>query len=226
MKSNFVWLLLCVLALTGCSSRRTAAPVQHVERINHTVPVSRDQTQRIVREARKWIGTPYRYGGQTRAGTDCSGLTMVLFEDVYGIKLPRSSAMQREYALPIGEREMQPGDLVFFCTAGGPQVSHVGLYIGSGRMIHASTSRGVIESALDEKYYKQRFHSAGRVVTPTSTPEAAAAVTADRKKLRKTIKELEREKKRLMQLEKEIDSKIEIKIDTTSVYVTEPDIFD
>ena len=223
MKSNFVWLFLCVLVLSGCSARRVATPVTRVERINHTVPVSRDQTQRLVREARKWIGTPYRYGGQTRSGTDCSGLTMVLFEDVYGIKLPRSSALQREFAMPIGERDLQPGDLVFFVTSGGSQVSHVGVFVGSGKMIHASVSKGVIESALDEKYYRQHFHSAGRVVTPSyGSDAAAAAVSADRKKLRKTIKELEREKERL----KKLDKKIETAIDTNSVYVTEPDIFD
>ncbi len=223
MKWNFVWLFLCVLVMSGCSSRRVATPVDRVERISHTVPVSRDQTQRLVREARKWIGTPYRYGGQTRSGTDCSGLTMTLFDDVYGVKLPRSSAMQREFALPIGERDLQPGDLVFFVTSGGSQVSHVGVFVGSGKMIHASVSKGVIESALDEKYYRQHFHSAGRVVTPSyGNDAAAAAVSADRKKLRKTIKELEREKERL----KNLDRKIETAIDTTSVYVTEPDIFD
>lgn len=223
MKSSFVWLFLCILVLSGCSTRRAATPAGRVERIDKAVPVGREHTQRLVSEARKWIGTPYRYGGQTRAGTDCSGMTMVLFEDVYGIKLPRSSAMQREFAMPIRERELQPGDLVFFATSGGSQVSHVGLFVGSGKMIHASVSKGVIESALDESYYRRHFHSAGRVVTTTGgSPAAAPSVSGDRKSLRKTIKELEREKERLEQLDKNISTAI----DTTSVNVTEPDIFD
>ena len=222
MKHPFVWLFLfCGFILGGCSSsKRIATPVRHVERISHAVPVSEDQTGRLVREARKWIGTPYRYGGQTRSGTDCSGMVMVLFGEVYGLQLPRASAQQRDFALPVSEQELSPGDLVFFATSGSSAVSHVGIYIGSGKMIHASTSRGVIESSLNEKYYRQHFHSAGRIVAPAS----GAASAESRKQLKKTIKELEKEKKRLLRLEQQIESQI----DTTStpVYVPDPEIFD
>lgn len=225
-----MWLFLClILGLCGCSSKRTATPARRIERIGHAVPVSSDQTHRIVREARKWIGTPYRYGGVTHAGIDCSGLTMTLYADVYGLQLPRSSAQQQQYALPISQSDLAPGDLVFFATSGGANVSHVGLYIGSGKMVHASTSRGVIESSLDEKYYVQRFHSAGRVVSPT--PVSAKEISSDRKELKKSIKELEKEKKRLMELNERIDQKVipprkPTEPDSTNVYVTDPSIFD
>lgn len=118
----------------------------------------------LVKAARTWIGTPYRYGGQSKSGTDCSGLTMALYKDVANMTLPRTAAQQAEYCFDIPQRELQPGDLVFFSTSShGGKVSHVGMYIGGGRMIHASTSRGVIESSLDEKYYKNHYHSSGRV---------------------------------------------------------------
>lgn len=220
MKFNFIWLFLFALFLSGCSSKRVATPARRIERIDHAVSVSSDQTQRLVREARKWIGTPYRYGGQTRSGTDCSGFTMSLFSEVYGLQLPRASYQQREYALPIGERDLAPGDLVFFCTSGGSTVSHVGIYIGSGKMIHASTSRGVMESSLDEKYYSQRFHSAGRIVS--SAPASVKEISTDRRQLKNTIKELEKEKKQLLKL----NQRIETSIDTTETYVTDPSIFD
>lgn len=219
MKHPFVWLFLCALVLGGCSSKRVAVPATRVERISHAVAVSPEQTRRLVREARKWIGTPYRYGGQTRSGTDCSGMVMVLFADVYGLQLPRSSAGQRDFSMPVGERDIAPGDLLFFATSGGSAVSHVGIYIGSGKMIHASTSRGVIESSLDEKYYRQRFHSAGRVVAPESDSDASNS----RKQLKKTIKELEKEKKRLLRLEQQIETRIDT---VTPVYVPDPAIFD
>lgn len=116
-------------------------------------------------EARKWLGTKYRYGGQSRSGTDCSGMIMELFMKVYGVKLPRSSAQQQEYCQKIRREELSEGDLLFFDTTKGRRgVSHVGLYMGNGEMIHASSSRGVIISGIDERYFRDRYHSSGRVV--------------------------------------------------------------
>lgn len=118
----------------------------------------------LVRAARTWLGTPYRYGGQTKKGTDCSGMLMVIYKDVANLSLPRNSAEQRNYCLDINRRSLQPGDLVFFSSSTrGGKVSHVGMYVGGGKIIHASSSRGVIESSLDEKYYKTHYHSSGRV---------------------------------------------------------------
>lgn len=118
----------------------------------------------LVRTARTWLGTPYRYGGQSKKGTDCSGMLMVIYKDVANLSLPRNSAEQRNYCLDINRRSLQPGDLVFFSTSTrGGKVSHVGMYVGGGKIIHASSSRGVIESSLDEKYYKNHYHSSGRV---------------------------------------------------------------
>lgn len=119
----------------------------------------------LVKQARTWIGTPYSYGSNAKKkGTDCSGFTMSLFQDVANLKLPRNSAAQCEYCFNVPRNAMQPGDLVFFTSSTrGGKVTHVGLYIGDGKMIHASTSRGVIESGLDEKYYASHYHSAGRV---------------------------------------------------------------
>lgn len=119
----------------------------------------------LVKQARTWIGTPYSYGSNVKKkGTDCSGLTMSLFQDVANLKLPRNSAEQCDYCFNVPRNAMQPGDLVFFTSSTkGGRVTHVGLYIGDGKMIHASTSRGVIESGLDEKYYASHYHSSGRV---------------------------------------------------------------
>lgn len=119
---------------------------------------------KLVKEARHWIGTPYRYGQKSRKGTDCSGFVMTVFSDVAGVDLPRSSAEQCSYCFEIPRKKLQAGDLVFFTSSTrGGKVTHVGLYIGDGKMIHASTSRGVIESGLDEKYYASHYHSSGRV---------------------------------------------------------------
>lgn len=118
----------------------------------------------LVEEAAGWIGTPYLYGGTTRAGADCSGLVMEVYREVCGVKLPRSSSAQSRWCAPVEPEKMQPGDLVFF-SADSEQVSHVGMFIGDGRMIHASSSRGVMVSALDNPYWLSRFYSIGRVTS-------------------------------------------------------------
>lgn len=118
---------------------------------------------RIVEEARSWVGTPYRYGGESRKGTDCSGMVMNVYRDVTGIKLPRNSAKQGEYCRRIKRSELLVGDLVFFTSRRGKGINHVGIYVGNGCFVHASTSRGVIVSDLDQDYYTRTYHSAGRV---------------------------------------------------------------
>lgn len=120
------------------------------------------ETRRLLEEARRWMGTSYRYGGSTRSGVDCSGLTSQIFVNALQIKLPRSSAQQSEYCRRIDRSELMEGDLVFFRT-GSKGVSHVGMYVGDGRIIHSSTSRGVIVSSLDESYYRRTYHSSCRV---------------------------------------------------------------
>ena len=121
------------------------------------------ETRALLAEAPKWLGTGYRYGGDTRSGVDCSGLVLNLYRSALAIKLPRSSSQQREYCTRISKKDLMEGDLVFFTTGSSSKVNHVGMYVGNGRMIHSSTSRGVIVSALDEAYYTRTFHSAGRV---------------------------------------------------------------
>lgn len=118
----------------------------------------------LVKEANKWLGVPYRYGGKSRSGTDCSGFVMTIFNDVADVKLPRDSRSQEAYCRHIDAKNMQPGDLVFFSgKGGGSSVGHVGMYVGDNSIIHASTSRGVIISNLDENYYKNHYYSSGRV---------------------------------------------------------------
>ncbi len=118
----------------------------------------------LVSEARKWIGTPYVYGGHSRKGTDCSGFLMEVFRECAGISLPRSSRDQQAYCHPIDREYLAVGDLVFFSSRrSGGRVSHVGMYIGEGRMIHASSSRGVVEDNLASQYFVTYYQGAGRV---------------------------------------------------------------
>ena len=117
----------------------------------------------LIQEAQSWIGTKYRYGGNDRNGVDCSGFVLQVFNHALGIKLPRTSTLQHQFCDSISRSMLQPGDLLFFTVRGGRKVGHVGIYIGDDKMIHASTSRGVIISSISQRYYTDNFYGAGRV---------------------------------------------------------------
>jgi len=118
--------------------------------------------EKLVLEMDSWLGIPYKYGGNSKNGTDCSGMIQQIYKNVYGIQLHRSAFdMQKDVEL-ISLEKAKLGDIVFF-KIDQNKVSHVGLYIGDKKFIHASTSKGVIISSLDEDYYKTRFYAMGRV---------------------------------------------------------------
>lgn len=110
-----------------------------------------------------WIGTPYKVGGMSKAGIDCSGFAFTLFITVYDIELPRTAYEQRRFCNSVVEKpDLQEGDLVFFNTRGG--TSHVGCYLGNNKFVHAATTGGVMISDLNEAYWRNRYLGAGRVV--------------------------------------------------------------
>ncbi|MDE5745713.1 MAG: C40 family peptidase [Paramuribaculum sp.] len=165
------------LLVTSCHSTRkgitavgrviTSAPAPKKKEEPKSVKVTSDladPTKRLLNEANGWLGTPYKYGGNSKSGVDCSGMVCMVFNNALSIKLPRSSAQQGEWCTKIKKSDLLPGDLLFFTTrSGSSAISHVGMYIGNGNMIHASTSKGVIVSSLSEDYYVKTYHSSGRV---------------------------------------------------------------
>jgi cell wall-associated NlpC family hydrolase len=110
-----------------------------------------------------FYGTPYRFGGSSSHAFDCSGFVQKVFK-ANGIELPRDSRAQAKYGYKVSLSELKPGDLLFFKTY-KRDVSHVGIYIGDGKMVHAATRGGqVMVSSIHEPYYRQRFLFAKRVV--------------------------------------------------------------
>jgi cell wall-associated NlpC family hydrolase len=111
----------------------------------------------LVESARGYLGVPYLFGGTTERGFDCSGLTGAVYR-LNGLRLPRSSQAQFDAGSPVDLDGARPGDLVFFATAGGGQVSHVGVYVGQGVFIHAPRSgQGIRQDDLADHYYRKAF---------------------------------------------------------------------
>ena len=110
----------------------------------------------------KWLGTPYRYAGNSIKGIDCSGFAKVLYKSAYDILLEGSSADIFKSIVPVAKDELSEGDLVFFKVRKG-RISHVGVYLGQNKFAHASSSSGVMISDLDEPYWKQRYFKGGRM---------------------------------------------------------------
>ena len=108
-----------------------------------------------------WIGTPYRYGGTTKEGVDCSAFVGHIYKEVYGIQLHRVADDIRKDVSLITRSELSEGDVVFFTNSKG-RVSHVGIYLKDGLFAHSSTSRGVIVSRLDDKYWSAHFYKGGK----------------------------------------------------------------
>lgn len=119
--------------------------------------------QQIINNAKKHMGTPYVWGGTTPSGFDCSGFVQYVFKQS-GISLPRTTSEQVKVGTYVSKSNLQPGDLVFLKNTYREGVSHVGIYIGDGQMIHASSSKGVTISNLSASYYTQHYHSARRVL--------------------------------------------------------------
>lgn len=125
------------------------------------IEVEQLSNKKLVEYIHQWWAVPYRIGGSTMSGIDCSNFVRGLTNYAYGLDLPRTSREQAAYCREIEREELKEGDLVFFNTGRG--ISHVGLYMANNKFVHASTSMGVVISSLDEPYWKRRYVKSGRL---------------------------------------------------------------
>lgn len=115
----------------------------------------------------EWYGTPYRMGGTSKGGVDCSAFVQAVYLSAFAVSLPRTARDQYSTSRIVSTTELKEGDLVFFNTRGG--VSHVGIYLQNNKFIHASTSYGVTVSDMFDPYYLKRFVGAGRIEKSAAT---------------------------------------------------------
>ena len=157
-------ILALAALLTACSSKAppTPPPVVRAPPAQFS-PVAED----VLFRALGLVGTPYRWGGNTPdSGFDCSGLIKYVYRDAAGISLPRSTREMIVMRAPtVDAKSLQSGDLVFFATSGGSQVSHAGIYVGEGRFVHAPSSGGTVRlDYLSNSYWAKAYLQAKRVI--------------------------------------------------------------
>lgn len=168
-------IIAIMISISSCSSSRSsvsnnystcsssASEQKPEDIISLNAEFKSETIDKLLHEAESWLGTKYKYGGNDRDGIDCSGFVLQVFDRAFNIKLPRTSLHQFQFCKAISRKQLQPGDLVFFTVRGGSKVGHVGIYIGDNKMIHASSSQGVIITSLSQKYYTTNYYGAGRI---------------------------------------------------------------
>ncbi len=171
MQQNFqIRAIFFILFIGFISSCRTNRP-NHTTRSNnksdlsfyeHKLGIHLPNTVNIefIKAISEWIGTPYKYGGSSISGTDCSGFVSSIYLKVFKIQLERTSLAMSQKARKIEKNNLLEGDLLFF-TIEGNKVSHVGMHITEDYFIHASTKKGVVINGLKEPYYNSHFISYG-----------------------------------------------------------------
>lgn len=156
-------ILLLLLYVTVSSAHAASVKDAPKNTGKSTAKTSRNYlAQNITDTALHYVGVPYKFGGTTPQGFDCSGFVWYVFNKHFQ-KLPRTADTQFKAGKPVFKNELQRGDLVFFTTyESGP--SHCGIYLENGRFVHASSSRGIMISRLDDFYWKPRYLGARRII--------------------------------------------------------------
>lgn len=166
------FLFLGTLSLLTFSSP-SALLASESEMVSVTTSVSSDASvpeaksgksiKTLFSDVSQYIGTRYRFGGQTPSGFDCSGFVKYMFGKVFDMQLPRTSREMSSIGTQVPLNDLKPGDLVFFRNKRN-QINHVGIFVGDGTFVHSSLSRGITRDQLHEKYFETRLASAVRIL--------------------------------------------------------------
>ena len=144
-------------------STGTAVSVSALRNSSNYIAGSTAKADQIIATAKKYIGVPYVWGGESPSGFDCSGYVQYVFK-AHGIQLNRTAETQYKHGSYVSKSNLKPGDLVFFQNTYKAGISHVGIYIGDGQFIHASSSKGVTISNLSSSYYASHYYGGRRIL--------------------------------------------------------------
>lgn len=154
----------------GKNEGLTAMDLEMLAEISQALGLELDGSENLelLAAIETWMGTPYRYGGCSRFGVDCSCLIQTLYDEVFDIEISRTSRRMFETLSPVETEALQEGDILCFRSRRGRRIGHVGLYLKDDKFVHASRSNGVTISDMKERYYRKRFVAARRVIPSTA----------------------------------------------------------
>ena len=171
----YVLFFAATIVLASCHSKKTVLKGEPGEIVKPQADIADKYSQmmlvdksaiqngRLYSFIDQWMGTPYKFGGQDKEGVDCSGLTQLLEQEVYGIQIPRMTSQQVTVIKRKYEEELKEGDLVFFDFDNKP-FSHVGVYLQNGYVVHASSTKGVMVVKLKSPSMYKYFSRAGSII--------------------------------------------------------------
>jgi murein DD-endopeptidase / murein LD-carboxypeptidase len=145
--SRSVAVVMLVLFVAGCTSTRKS---------------TKSPEARLMESYNTWKGTPYRLGGNSLSGVDCSAFVQIVMRDQFGVQLPRTTDQQLRTGRRVRKNSLRTGDLIYFRTS--RTTLHVGIMLDKNRFMHASTSSGVMISSLNERYWNRRYIGGRRVI--------------------------------------------------------------
>lgn len=141
--------IIILLSLNACSQHKTLSPPTSISKQDSPT------IQKLYNQYNNWRGVKYREGGMSKKGVDCSGFVQITYKDKLNKNIPRTTELMSKKGRAVSMNDLRPGDLVFFKT--GWNVRHVGIYVSKGEFIHASSSRGVTKSKLNNPYWKNTY---------------------------------------------------------------------
>ncbi len=166
------------LFLPGCAPKVQVVymPQQRQIPVAEKSVADKENMLLLKRHYQQWRGTPYVDGGMSTSGIDCSGYTVLAYRNLFGLSLPRTAGEQAESGREVARASLKSGDLVFFNT--GRSKKHVGIYLADDQFIHASLSKGVTLSSLDDSYWQEKYWQARRLQAPPAQEKANGSTVA------------------------------------------------
>lgn len=169
---SFIY-VICLFILIGCRQHKSIPTKSIPENKSYNwikktyseklgISETNIKNEKLYRFIDEWYGVKYVFGGKDKNGIDCSALVSTLYANVFNKTISSTTKSLRDEALKIKESDLKEGDLVFFITD-GRKISHIGVYLQNHKFLHASSKKGVMISDLNEPYFKNNFHSAGRI---------------------------------------------------------------
>ena len=156
---KFINLTLIGLILISCQSAVRYSSNKNDQKIADDY---QSKNQKLADFIHEWLGTPYRYGGMNKKGIDCSGLSLLVLKNVFNKNIPRQAKDQYQEGSHVRIHNLITGDLIFFSGIRSRGIDHVGIFLGSGKFVHASESAGVVISDMNDSYYRTKYSGACR----------------------------------------------------------------